>query len=631
MKTIKTILKESPVFSRTISNKLDDICSFIDFPNTFRESKPQIFLSISDSTSKSIEEKYEIDLQDVFAHHLLDNVELQKDFKLLLPETYVNNFPENVRLIVKHYFKGSKLRISDSFLVLKLNSNQCKKFFTMLSFLESGEAWRKYLRTEHNIYYNIYMQAKSFISVLESRTTISDSGVVTSDKENLSLFTRDNDTFVLSIPRLITEDTSDYKEKKDAVNLSNHFMIQLIELSYFINFISGLYDKISESVMEEYQKISQVQEEEKNSAVPAMKSFLSSRIVSKSILNDRKKITKFLQEAFSDIEEIFIPLTNELPFTNSYEELKLKASIYLKDNNEMFHMNKDYKILPPIDLNQEIPGYLSTGIYDLTGFNNQKNQEENDYAPHVMMENYFVSLDEFLFIDALLESEEYSELHEVVSNTMKGIETAALNYLIDKDETFTLDSELARNLLKSTMKNMIIYLNSYFNSEEYPNNQEKNKTIFESMNDYRSHFSKTMNYLEPIEKITKELEDKELESELITEDNTDIIFDYSKINDFIKSYHDSKAMIYNNKKYEAINIENKQEIYMPPIFEIYNFSDISLSLFLDTVSDKYFFISNDNESMKEILESNYLNIPNKPVIEYVLIQNELVATNTRNL
>lgn len=633
MKTIKYLLDNNKdILNDAYQNTLSSIVPLFLFSRTLKEKSPNKFLSITESNEKLLLDTYGISLDTVFADNILENLETHDLLKVMLPNNYVETFPENVSLITKYYFPGTKLRINDNFLILKLNSNQCKKFFTMIDFLESGESWRKFLRLNHNFYYTTYMQAKSFISLLESRTTISDSRIISSETD-LSLAKRNNETFVLSIPTFNSDEELTLSRKINLINDLNKMIISLVEFSFYISFIAGFYDKISDFVMDEYNNIYEIQNKEKDSAIPAMKEFLKSRIVSKSILKDRKKITKLLQNAFKDVDEIFIPLTNELPFTNSYEELKLKVSIYLKDNKEMFHLNQDYKILPPVDLNQEIPGYLSTGIYDLTGFDNKNNQEESDYAPHVMMEDYFVSLDELLFVDTILNAEEYSDLHQVVLDTMKGIEAASINYLKDKNKDFDLNNEDCKEDIKKTMVDMIIYLNSYLDSTEYPNNQQKTKSVFESLEDYRRNISKSLNYLEPLKKEVEEV----LESKPGLPEDLDesLVFDYENINQFIANQVEEKPLIFNNNQYSYLNNESEKQdaekIYMPPIFEFYNYSDIEITLVLDKVSNKYFFVTDSETIPEKVIRNNYLNIPNKRFVEYVFIKNELVATNTRKI
>lgn len=633
MKTIKYLLDNNKdILNDAYQNTLSSIVPLFLFSRTLKEKSPNKFLSITESNEKLLLDTYGISLDTVFADNILENLETHDLLKVMLPNNYVETFPENVSLITKYYFPGTKLRINDNFLILKLSSNQCKKFFTMIDFLESGESWRKFLRLNHNFYYTTYMQAKSFISLLESRTTISDSRIISSETD-LSLAKRNNETFVLSIPTFNSDEELTLSQKINLINDLNKMIISLVEFSFYISFIAGFYDKISDFVMDEYNNIYEIQNKEKDSAIPAMKEFLKSRIVSKSILKDRKKITKLLQNAFKDVDEVFIPLTNELPFTNSYEELKLKVSIYLKDNKEMFHLNQDYKILPPVDLNQEIPGYLSTGIYDLTGFDNKNNQEESDYAPHVMMEDYFVSLDELLFVDTILNAEEYSDLHQVVLDTMKGIEAASINYLKDKNKDFDLNNEDCKEDIKKTMVDMIIYLNSYLDSTEYPNNQQKTKSVFESLEDYRRNISKSLNYLEPLKKEVEEV----LESKPGLPEDLDesLVFDYENINQFIANQVEEKPLIFNNNQYSYLNNESEKQdaekIYMPPIFEFYNYSDIEVTLVLDKVSNKYFFVTDSETIPEKVIRNNYLNIPNKRFVEYVFIKNELVATNTRKI
>lgn len=633
MKTIKYLLDNNKdILNDAYQNTLSSIVPLFLFSRTLKEKSPNKFLSITESNEKLLLDTYGISLDTVFADNILENLETHDLLKVMLPNNYVETFPENVSLITKYYFPGTKLRINDNFLILKLSSNQCKKFFTMIDFLESGESWRKFLRLNHNFYYTTYMQAKSFISLLESRTTISDSRIISSETD-LSLAKRNNETFVLSIPTFNSDEELTLSQKINLINDLNKMIISLVEFSFYISFIAGFYDKISDFVMDEYNNIYEIQNKEKDSAIPAMKEFLKSRIVSKSILKDRKKITKLLQNAFKDVDEVFIPLTNELPFTNSYEELKLKVSIYLKDNKEMFHLNQDYKILPPVDLNQEIPGYLSTGIYDLTGFDNKNNQEESDYAPHVMMEDYFVSLDELLFVDTILNAEEYSDLHQVVLDTMKGIEAASINYLKDKNKDFDLNNEDCKEDIKKTMVDMIIYLNSYLDSTEYPNNQQKTKSVFESLEDYRRNISKSLNYLEPLKKEVEEV----LESKPGLPEDLDesLVFDYENINQFIANQVEEKPLIFNNNQYSYLNNESEKQdaekIYMPPIFEFYNYSDIEITLVLDKVSNKYFFVTDSETIPEKVIRNNYLNIPNKRFVEYVFIKNELVATNTRKI
>lgn len=482
------------------SNSTDNSIKFLE--NTKVGVKSILSQTLSKNTVIDIDEiktlQSNIKYPEVF-EDLLTKQDFIKTFQLMNPENIHHTFLENVVLITKTYFPGVKIRTYENIATFRLNSYHFRKFLLMVNFLEKAEGWRKYLRdNQNNFYINSNKGRKIFNDYCDAgRTTTSDSSIYVSPFIKM---TKDG-TFVFSIPT--------YKHSvlnnvdSEFIRLLYKDLNDLITFSYYVNYIADLYTPIGNIIEKENEKYASLQETQKNESLPKMIDFLKSRIIKKSDIKDRKNITKALLKNFKELNNIFIPLSNELPLVDSYSKLELQVCVYMNGNktNEKL-LNHDYVILPPLSSDTVVKGYHNTGIFNLTGFNNIKNQKETDYAPHVIEEKHSVALNEFVFVDAILMNEEYSEFHEVLHNTMVGLKETAKDLVIENNPgTFDIlnkkNEKHFEELVDSEILNLIMYLNRYLNIEEEVSNIVESEGIFASLEKIRKDLQKELNYANP--------------------------------------------------------------------------------------------------------------------------------------
>lgn len=367
----------------------------------------------------SLEE--ELSFKDISTQHpnLYKNIkfnnELLNDFKLLNLENAPILYPSLIIKLFQNYFPGCKPRQYSKSITVKLDSYYSRKMFAMIDFMEENDHWRQYLRNSEPLFFKSYNDLKksfdNFKNIPESNNGLPN------NKLRIKHYPSGGYGFTIPLKTKYASYVEISELYKD--------MIDVLSFSYRMNFVAEIYSHISKIIFDKVDKVQKDFNKKKQSAINGLNIYLKSRIINVSDLNSEttefhKMIHKKLQE--KNMEEMFIPFSNNFSLIPEYSNSNLTLSVYKKENVSETRQNYDYKIFPASYQDIPIEGFINCGVFKVTGFNPQNPFATNGKAPHIVEEKWFMALDSIHFMNLLLLSPDYSNLHETVSITLNFIE-----------------------------------------------------------------------------------------------------------------------------------------------------------------------------------------------------------------